>query len=259
MKVTRCLRLPSSDCVVRSVCAAGYCNGRERESTLHDRLFVVTSTHVYFVDDIVLHKVTSNCSSAADTASDHVDDHVDDDFTHDSIASFKMTFASHVSMDFGSPSSANVTTMDPLSVPVPSSVSITNIDPLLVPVPSSVSITNSDPLSVPVPSGVSITNKDPLLVPVPSSVSITNKDPLSVPVPSGVSITNSDPLSVPTLPSGIVYRTRQDLIALGQRELDLFNSRKPTGKAHQKDGIIAKNIPWPADPSIRMEIFLNSR
>ena len=227
MKVTRCLRLPSSDCVVRSVCAAGYCNGRERESTLHDRLFVVTSTHVYFVDDIVLHKVTSNCSSAADTASDHVDDHVDDDFTHDSIASFKMTFASHVSMDFGSPSSANVTTMDPLSVPVPSSVSITNIDPLLVPVPSSVSITNSDPLSVP--------------------------------VPSGVSITNSDPLSVPTLPSGIVYRTRQDLIALGQRELDLFNSRKPTGKAHQKDGIIAKNIPWPADPSIRMEIFLNSR
>ena len=243
MKVTRCLRLPSSDCVVRSVCAAGYCNGRERESTLHDRLFVVTSTHVYFVDDIVLHKVTSNCSSAADTASDHVDDHVDDDFTHDSIASFKMTFASHVSMDFGSPSSANVTTMDPLSVPVPSSVSITNIDPLLVPVPSSVSITNSDPLSVPVPSGVSITNKDPLLVPVPS----------------GVSITNSDPLSVPTLPSGIVYRTRQDLIALGQRELDLFNSRKPTGKAHQKDGIIAKNIPWPADPSIRMEIFLNSR
>ena len=227
MKVTRCLRLPSSDCVVRSVCAAGYCNGRERESTLHDRLFVVTSTHVYFVDDIVLHKVTSNCSSAADTASDHVDDHVDDDFTHDSIASFKMTFASHVSMDFGSPSSANVTTMDPLSVPVPSSVSITN----------------SDPLSVPVPSGVSITNKDPLLVPVPS----------------GVSITNSDPLSVPTLPSGIVYRTRQDLIALGQRELDLFNSRKPTGKAHQKDGIIAKNIPWPADPSIRMEIFLNSR
>ena len=243
MKVTRCLRLPSSDCVVRSVCAAGYCNGRERESTLHDRLFVVTSTHVYFVDDIVLHKVTSNCSSAADTASDHVDDHVDDDFTHDSIASFKMTFASHVSMDFGSPSSANVTTMDPLSVPVPSSVSITNIDPLSVPVPSSVSITNSDPLSVPVPSGVSITNKDPLLVPVPS----------------GVSITNSDPLSVPTLPSGIVYRTRQDLIALGQRELDLFNSRKPTGKAHQKDGIIAKNIPWPADPSIRMEIFLNSR
>ena len=227
MKVTRCLRLPSSDCVVRSVCAAGYCNGRERESTLHDRLFVVTSTHVYFVDDIVLHKVTSNCSSAADTASDHVDDHVDDDFTHDSIASFKMTFASHVSMDFGSPSSANVTTMDPLSVPVPSSVSITNIDPLLVP--------------------------------VPSSVSITNKDPLSVPVPSGVSITNSDPLSVPTLPSGIVYRTRQDLIALGQRELDLFNSRKPTGKAHQKDGIIAKNIPWPADPSTRMEIFLNSR
>ena len=211
MKVTRCLRLPSSDCVVRSVCAAGYCNGRERESTLHDRLFVVTSTHVYFVDDIVLHKVTSNCSSAADTASDHVDDHVDDDFTHDSIASFKMTFASHVSMDFGSPSSANVTTMDPLSVPVP------------------------------------------------SSVSITNSDPLSVPVPSGVSITNSDPLSVPTLPSGIVYRTRQDLIALGQRELDLFNSRKPTGKAHQKDGIIAKNIPWPADPSTRMEIFLNSR
>ena len=198
---------------------------------------------MYFVDDIVLHKVTSNCSSAADTASDHVDDHVDDDFTHDSIASFKMTFASHVSMDFGSPSSANVTTMDPLSVPVPSSVSITNIDPLLVPVPSSVSITNKDPLSVPVPSGVSITNKDPLLVPVPS----------------GVSITNSDPLSVPTLPSGIVYRTRQDLIALGQRELDLFNSRKPTGKAHQKDGIIAKNIPWPADPSIRMEIFLNSR
>ena len=204
LKVTRCLKLPSSDCVVKSVCAVGHHRGRERESKgdLH-RLFVATSTQVYFIDDIVLHDVTSKRSSASDTLSDSVLDHVDNDVTP-----IKMASVPAVSLDLGPLSSADIITMDPDLTPVP----------------------------VPVP------------VPVTGCSTFTRNDPLSVPV-----------LYSESLSSSITYRTRQDLVALGQRELDLFNSEKPSGEAHRRNDIGAKNIRWPADFTARMEFFLNSR
>ena len=236
LMVTRCLKLPSGDCTVTSVCAAGGSRGGD-----YSQLFVSTKAHVYFIDDIALPDNISNINPSATILSGY--DTGSNNSNRSNITSFDDTVRR---TDITSNTDADLKHFEGADTRILASSAAT------------ASIGNmTDTVPVPVPPHPAAAVVVPVSVALPPTITAPFPPP---PPPAPPPAAAAVPIPV----SGDFFRylpsrEKQDLVALGLAELELFNSRKPSGTLSGSGDMSFRNIPWPSDSSVRMEIFLQSR